>query len=106
MTFVFHALRVHLCVSICISPLLLVAGPRALPEGKLPNDSRLEPLKDLDGYFPFTPPSSKAEWEKRADRVRRQILISQGLWPMPTKTPLNAVIHGKTDRGEYTVEKV
>src|SRR3989441_1283696 len=25
---------------------------------------------------------------------------------MPTKTPLNAVIHGKTDRGEYTVEKV
>src|ERR1044071_7211800 len=25
---------------------------------------------------------------------------------MPTKTPLNAVIHGKIDRGEYTVEKV
>ena len=38
--------------------------------------------------------------------VRRQILVSQGLWPMPTKTPLNAVIHGKIDRGEYTVEKV
>ncbi len=86
--------------------LTVAAAPRVLPEGKVPNDSRLEPLKDLDGYFPFTPPSSKAEWEKRADRVRRQILISQGLWPMPTKTPLNAVIRGKTDRGEYTVEKV
>src|SRR4051812_32700790 len=86
--------------------LTVAAAPRVLPEGNVPNDSRLEPLKDLDGYFPFTPPSSKAEWEKRADRVRRQILISQGLWPMPTKTPLNAVIHGKTDRGEYTVEKV
>ena len=82
------------------------ADPTALPPGKLPNDRRLEPLKDLDGYFPFTPPASKAAWEKRAERVRRQILISQGLWPMPTKTPLNAVIHGRIDRGEYTVEKV
>ncbi len=80
-------------------------APRVLPEGELPKDVRLEPLKDLDGYFPFVPPASKAEWEKRADRVRRQILVSQGLWPMPTKAPLNSVIHGKVDRGEYTVEK-
>jgi dienelactone hydrolase len=77
-----------------------------LPEGKLPNDVRLQPLKDLDGYFPFTPPGSKAEWTQRAERVRRQILVSQGLWPMPARTPLNAVIHGKVDRGDYTVEKV
>src|SRR6266513_2486438 len=82
------------------------AAPRVLPEGKLPNDIRLEPLKDLDGYFPFTPPASKAAWEKRAERVRRQILLSQGLWPMPTKTPFATVIHGKVDCGEYTVEKV
>jgi len=81
-------------------------APRVLPAGTLPNDVRLKPLKDLDGYFPFTPPTSKAEWEKRAERVRRQILVAEGLWPMPTKTPLNAVIHGRIDRGEYTVEKV
>src|SRR5262245_19598777 len=93
-------------------PCLLAAGaadagpPRALPEGKLPADRRLEPLKDLDGYFPFTPPASRDAWEKRAERVRLQILISQGLFPMPAKTPLNPVIHGKIDRGEYTVEKV
>jgi dienelactone hydrolase len=85
---------------------LNAAAPRALPEGKLPDDVRLQSLKDLDGYFPFTPPTSKADWEKRAERVRRQILVSQGLWPLPTKTPLNPVIHGKVDRGEYTVEKV
>ena len=89
-----------------LSGITVAAAPRVLPEGKLPNDRRLEPLKDLDGYFPFTPPKSKAEWEKRAERVRRQILISQGLWPMPMKTPLNPVIHGRIDRGEYTVEKV
>ena len=82
------------------------AGPRVLPEGKLPDDSRLAPPKDLDGYFPFTPPTSKAAWAKRAERVRRQILVSQGLWPMPGREPLNAVIHGRIDRGDYTVEKV
>src|SRR3989441_8000991 len=84
---------------------LASAAPRVLPEGKLPNDIRLEPLKDLDGHFPFAPPASKDAWETRAERVRRQILVSQGLSPMPTKTPLNPVIHGKINRGEYTVEK-
>ena len=28
------------------------AAPRVLPKGKLPNDRRLGPLKDLNGYFP------------------------------------------------------
>ena len=69
-------------------------------------DSRHQPLKDLKGYFPFSPPASLSEWDVRKDYVRRQILVSQGLWPMPTKTPLNPVIHGRVDCGEYTVEKV
>lgn len=85
---------------------LLLAAPAVLQAAALPNDVRLQPLKDLNGYFPFTPPKSKAEWEARAEYVRRQVLVSQGLWPMPTKTPLNAVIHGRTERPEYTVEKV
>ena len=94
--------------------LLLVLGvirvdagvPRVLPEGKLPDDARLQPLKDLDGYFPFTPPASKAKWEQRAAEVRRQVLVAEGLWPMPTRTPLNAVIHGRIERPDYTVDKV
>ena len=69
-------------------------------------DARLGPLKDLNGYFPFPAPKSVQEWEPRRDFVQRQLTISQGLWPMPTKTPLNAVIHGKIDQGDYTVEKV
>ncbi len=69
-------------------------------------DVRLQPPKDLNGYFPFTPPSTLREWESRREYVRRQILVAVGLWPMPTKTPLNAVIHGKIDRGDYTIEKV
>lgn len=69
-------------------------------------DIRLQPLKDLNGYFPFSPPADLDEWQERKEWVRRQILVSQGLWPMPAKTPLNAVIHGKIERDGYTIEKV
>lgn len=81
-------------------------APRVLPPGELPNDQRLGELKTLDGYFPFTPCDTPEAWAKRAERVRRQMLVALGLWPMPTKTPANAVIHGKVDRGDYTVERV
>lgn len=79
---------------------------RALSEGQTPHDARLYPVKDLDGYFPFPPSASQEAWEKRAKELRQQMLVSLGLWPMPDKTPLNAVIHGKMDMGDYTVEKV
>ena len=82
------------------------AAPRVLPEGQTPKDVRLGPLKDLDGYFPFTLAKSKEEWATRAEQVRRRILVANGLWPMPTKTPANAVVHGKVDRDAYTVERV
>jgi len=79
---------------------------RVLPEGQRPNDQRLQPLKDLDGYFPFHPPATREEWVVRAERVRRELAVSLGLWPMPDKTPLQAVIHGKVEREDYTIEKV
>ena len=97
------------CLATFLQPPLPVAGtevPRVLAQGQLPHDARLQPLKDLDGYFPFTPPANAAAWAKRAERVRRQILVSQGLWPMPAKTPLHPVIHGKIEQDDYTVEKV
>src|SRR5512138_2922727 len=107
----FNSIRAYrflvlLAACLPIASKLEAAAPRVLSAGAVPNDSRLAPLKDLNGYFPFTPPKTKEEWDARADRVRRQILVAEGLWPMPTKTPLNAVIHGKIDRPEYTIEKV
>ena len=59
-------------------PCALSGASRVLPAGELPDDSRLQPLKDLNGYFPFTPPKFKAEWAVRAERVRRRILVAQG----------------------------
>ncbi|MFT5327398.1 MAG: dienelactone hydrolase [Planctomycetaceae bacterium] len=74
--------------------------------GQLPNDSRLQPRKDLNDYFPFEVPQGKAAWEARADELRRQTMIATGVWPLPEKTPLNAVVHGKFHRPGFTVEKV
>ena len=81
-------------------------APRVLAPATLPDDSRLQPLKDLDGYFPWTPPDSKLAWENRAASLRTQMQLALGLWPEPSRTPLNAVIHGRIEREGYTVEKV
>ncbi|MFG0334688.1 MAG: acetylxylan esterase [Maioricimonas sp. JB049] len=79
---------------------------RVFPAGQRPDDRRLEPLKDLNGYFPFDVPESAAAWDKRAEELRRRVLVANGLWPMPPRTPLNAVIHGKVERDGFTVERV
>jgi len=79
---------------------------RALPPGELPKDRRLGPLKDLDGYFPFAPRRTPADWNARAAHVRLGLSVALGLWPMPEKTPLHAAIHGRIEQPDYTVEKV
>jgi dienelactone hydrolase len=80
---------------------------RALePEKKL-DDPRLGRQRKLDDlYHPWTPATTKAEWEKQSRAIRERVLVSTGLWPMPPKEPLKPVIHGRIDRGDYTVEKV
>ncbi|CAN5245152.1 acetylxylan esterase [soil metagenome] len=83
------------------------AAPSAVyPRGQQPKDGRLGPLTTLDDHFPFDPPESLPEWEDRAEQLRQRILIATGLWPMPQKTPLNPVIHGRVQREGFTVEKV
>jgi dienelactone hydrolase len=85
----------------------LAADSLSLPAGVTLNDIRLKPQRTLqDKYHPWSPPESKEAWEKEAERIRRQLLVSNGLWPLPEKTPLDPVIHGLSDRGDYTVEKV
>ncbi len=84
--------------------LLAVALPAAVHAGLFcsaahAEEARLAPLKDLDGYFPFTPPTTLEAWKPRAAEVRQRILVSQGLWPMPEKTPLNPSIHGTIHKG-------
>ena len=82
------------------------ATPRVFPEGQRPDDSRLAPQKDLNGYFPFEVPATRKEWEVRKRELKQRILVSTGLWPMPQRTPLEPVIFGKVTRPGFTVEKV
>ena len=50
--------------------------------------------------------ATRDEWLERAAFLRKQILASAGLLPMPEKRPLNAQVFGKLERDGYTVEKV
>jgi hypothetical protein len=83
-----------------------VAALAQQPERLPPSDRRYGAPKTLNDYFPFQPPKTRAEWETRKRELREQLLVANGLWPLPDKTPLSAVIHGKIDRDEYTIEKV
>ena len=82
------------------------ATPRVFPEGQRPDDSRLAPQKDLNGYFPFEVPATRKEWEVRKRELKQRILVSTGLWPMPQRTPMKPVIFGKVTRPGFTVERV
>ena len=62
--------------------------------------------RDLDTHHLFTPPADRHTWEKRRAELRRQVLFSAGLWPMPEKTELNPIITGKIDGDGYTIENV
>jgi dienelactone hydrolase len=101
-----------------LTPLLLVltttparpgdADPtRVLPPGEKPADSRIGKVRTLnDKDFFLHVPATKEAWQARRQAVREQVLVANGLWPLPDKTPLHPVIHGKIDRGDYTIEKV
>ncbi|MEM9588922.1 MAG: alpha/beta hydrolase family protein, partial [Planctomycetota bacterium] len=64
------------------------------------------PLKTLNDHFPFRVPETRQQWERRAEELRRRVLVATGLWPLPEKTPLHPVVHGKIERDDFTVEKV
>lgn len=69
-------------------------------------DSRLGEPRHLDLSYSLPEYRSKEEWLVRAAKLRKQILVSAGLWPTPSKSPIKSVIFDKMDRGDYTIEKV
>lgn len=72
----------------------------------IPKDSRLGALRGERGDFLLKPATSREQADARSDHVRRIMQVTMGLWPLPNRTPLHAVVHGRMDLGEYTVEKV
>ena len=80
-------------------------GPRLLKTETTPTDERMEPLKDLDGYFPFQNSDTQQAWKRRRVQLQQRMRVSQGIWPMPSKTPLKSVIHSRRVFADYTLEK-
>jgi dienelactone hydrolase len=74
--------------------------PRAI------RDDRETAIRDTDTVFAMPEYRTCEEWEAYAASLRRRVLISCGLLPMPEKTPLNAVVSGRVDHDDYSVEKV
>ena len=70
------------------------------------NDVRLGKLIDLNGYFPFAVPATPEIWRRRAEELRQQLLVANGLWPMPPRPPVEATVHGRVEREVFTVERV
>jgi dienelactone hydrolase len=103
-------MRSLLCLSGLLCAVLSVAraddDPFRVLDGTAPRDARLGKPKDYNGYFPWTPPTHREVWEVRRQEVREQILVANGLWPMPERAPLRPVMHGKIERDGYTIEKV
>jgi dienelactone hydrolase len=93
-----------------LSLLLFVAAADSLnlfPPDKKPNDKRLSTVRTLnDKDFVLKVPATREAWLARAKQVREQILVSQGLWPLPSRDKLAPVIHGRVDRPGYSVERV
>jgi acetyl esterase/lipase len=49
---------------------------------------------------------TKEDWEKQRPELRRQFLDMLGLWPLPPRTDLKAVVTGKVEAEHFTVEKL
>jgi uncharacterized protein len=58
-------------------------------------------LRKLESLY-----SNKEQWEARKSALRVEILKGVNLWPLPEKTPLNAVIRSKRIYDGYSVENV
>jgi hypothetical protein len=63
-------------------------------------------IKDLDGHFPFAVPETKEAWESRAKELRQQMLVSLGMYPMPTLAAVKPVVHSRRELDGYAIEKV
>ncbi|MDQ1473237.1 MAG: hypothetical protein QOJ99_4717, partial [Bryobacterales bacterium] len=86
---------------------LLVCSAAALNGGSIPaEDSRNVNVVDGNMHFQMPVFTSREDWQARAVELRKQILASAGLMPMPAKTPLHAQIFGRLEGNGYSVEKV
>ncbi|MEN6626740.1 MAG: acetylxylan esterase [Candidatus Sumerlaeia bacterium] len=78
-----------------------------LEPGEALDDVRTsETIKTKDTRQAFHAPATLRQWEERKAELRRRIMVSAGLWPMPEKTDLHPEVFDRKQHETYTVEKV
>ena len=74
--------------------------------GQVPDsDSRNTEIRHTDRKYSLST-YSRSEWEDRSAFLRRQILFSSGLLPLPAKEPLNALVGDVIEHADYSVASV
>ena len=94
-------MRTQLLVGLAAALLAPVVAAAQIPQ----QDRRNTEIRHTDRHYSLRS-YTRAEWEERAAFLRRQVLFSAGLLPLPEKTPLNprsgeAVVHD-----DYSVSAV
>lgn len=84
--------------------LVLIAS--VIATGQVPDlDSRNTEIRHTDRKYSL-PKYSKSEWEDRSDFLRKRILFSSGLLPLPAKEPLNPLLGDVIEHADYSVASV
>lgn len=84
---------------------VFIRRPDELTPQPAPSDRRVSEVRRLDQSNALPTYGSLEEWQAHAATLRRHILLSTGLWPLPERTPLNPVILGRVEREDYSVER-
>jgi len=96
----------RLFLAVCVIGLAL-GQVRSIHAQLLPvEDARIGDPRTLNTKWTFPHVASGEAWKARAAAIRLQAKVALGLYPMPERMPLNSVITGRIDRGDYTVENV
>ncbi len=97
----------------CLLALSMVRARSAAgaePPKLLPGDAAIERYLQLEtqriSQRSLDGAKTRAQWEARKPRLRREYFDMLGLWPLPEKTPLHATITGTVPRGDVVIEKM
>ena len=80
--------------------------PAAIFGSQLPETDRRHVIRHTDMHYKMPEYSSLDAWKQRAAFLRKRILHSAGLAPLPEKGPLNAQVFGGVSRNGYMTAKV
>ncbi|MGE5646510.1 MAG: alpha/beta hydrolase family protein [Acidobacteriota bacterium] len=89
-----------------IAAMLVVASACVGAEVPAQDARKAVPPAGIETHYRMPEYKTLGDWEARRAHLRKQILASAGLFPMPERTPLNPQVFGRVERDGYTIEKV